>query len=188
MSGAASDRDRQGALRSWTGVPLQPEAGRLRNGRPVVYTESSLTVGGANGSAQLQLRGSQPVAPDRKRVQVTDASIAEELAEKLRRIATQLEEAGPLIEKLRRERYRKWNQPEAVVDVLELCFPKALDRDQIAEEMTRCGYEFRRQNRDPGRSVGATLSKLQDAGRVMKVSEETPGVYGAFATWTVPSR
>ena len=118
---------------------------------------------------------------------MTDASLTEELAAKLRRMATQVEEAGSLIEKLRRERYRRWNQPEAIVDVLELSFPKALDREQIAEEMGRCGYPFRRHNRDPGRSVGTTLSKLQDAGRVVKVSEETPGVYGAFATWTVPS-
>ena len=111
----------------------------------------------------------------------------EELAGKLRRIAGQVEEAGSLIEKLRRERYRKWNQPEAIVDVLKLSSPRPLDRDQIAAEMTRCGYEFRPHTRDPSRSVGVNLSKLQSAGRVVKVGEETPGEFGTFATWTVPS-
>ncbi len=118
---------------------------------------------------------------------MTDASATEELAAKLRPIASQVEEAGSLIEKLRRERYRRWNQPEAIVDVLEVRFPMPLDREEIAEDMRRCGYEFHPHNRYPGRSVVANLSKLQDAGRVMKVSDETPGVYGAFATWTVPS-
>ena len=118
---------------------------------------------------------------------MTNLNTAEELAGKLRRIADQVEEAASLIERLRRKRYRKWNQPEAIVDVLELSFPKPLDRDQIAEEMRRCGYEFHPHTRDPGLSVAANLSKLLSEGRVVKDAEGTPGEYGALAMWTVPS-
>lgn len=118
---------------------------------------------------------------------MTNLNTAEELAGRLRRIADQVEAAASLIERLRRERYRKWNQPEAIVDVLELSFPRPLDREQIAEELRRCGYEFRPTNYDPGRSVAANLSNLLNESRVVKHSEETPGEYGAYAMWTVPS-
>ena len=118
---------------------------------------------------------------------MTSTNTPEELAGELRRIAGQLEEAASLIEKLRSKRYRKWNQPEAVVDILEFSFPQPLDREQIAQQLRRCGYEFQPATDDPGRSVGATLSKLLNEGRVVKHAEQIPGEYGAYALWTASS-
>ncbi len=118
---------------------------------------------------------------------MTHQATTEELAGKLRAIAQELEAAAALIDRLRRERYRKWNQPEAIVDVLELS-PKPLDRDEITTEMIRCGYEFHSHPIDRSKRVGENLSKLQAASRVVKVSQGSPGPYGELARWTASAR
>ena len=114
---------------------------------------------------------------------MTHQTTTEELAEKLRKMAEELEAAAAIIDRLRRKRYRKWNQPEVIVDVLQLS-PKPLDREEVTTEMMRCGYEFRPSNGDPSKSVGVTLSNLQAAGRVEKVIQELSGPYGELAKWT----
>lgn len=66
------------------------------------------------------------------------------------------------------------------MDVLKLS-PRPLTCDEITKEMERGGHEFRAF--DPSKSVGTTLSKLQNAGRVVKATEEEPGRDGWQATW-----
>ena len=108
----------------------------------------------------------------------------DELAGKLREIADELDRAAADLDKLRRERYRKWNQPEVIVDVLELS-PTPLAPDQIIAEMKRCGYRFQPTNTDPRRSLKASLSKLKQEGRVVRVARR--GRFGEF-TWRSAGR
>lgn len=112
-------------------------------------------------------------------------TITDELAGKLRGMADELERAAADLDKLRRERYRKWNQPDVIEDVLRLS-PTPLDRHQIIQEMRRCGYGFQRINTDPGRSVRVNLCNLERAGRVAKVTH--PGPYGESVVWRAADR
>ena len=109
----------------------------------------------------------------------------EELAGKLREIADELDRAAADLDKLRRERYRKWNQPEVIVDVLELS-PTPLVPNEIIAEMKRCGYGFQSSNTDPRRSLRVSLSKLKQEGRVVKVTR--PGPYGEVVAWRAADR
>ena len=112
---------------------------------------------------------------------MSDHRALEDLVQELN---DKLMEANALVEKLRRKRYWKWTLDRVVVDVLEIS-PKPMAKWEIAREMERGGYEFR--TLEPSKSVGVTLSNLQNAGRVEKVSEGHGGEWGPVdAMWAVP--
>ena len=90
-----------------------------------------------------------------------------------------------LVERLRRRRYWRWTQERAVVDVLEINYPKPMTKWEIAGEMEKGGYEFGALTFEPQRSVGVVLSKLSNRGKVRKVTDGHGGEYPVDATWTV---
>ena len=91
-----------------------------------------------------------------------------------------------LVERLRRRRYWRWTQERAIVDVLEINYPKPMDKWEIAREMEKGGYEFGALTFEPQRSVGVVLARLSNRGKVRKVTDGHGGEYPVDATWTIP--
>lgn len=98
-------------------------------------------------------------------------------------LTTKLHEASTLLEELRRKRYRKWTLDRVIVDVLVIS-GKPLNKWEITRAMEKGGYEFRAQTMEPERSVGVTLARLRNEGRVRKVSDGHGGEWPMDATWT----
>ncbi len=74
------------------------------------------------------------------------------------------------------------------MDVLEINYPRAMNKWEIADEMEKGGYEFGARTFEPQRSVGVVLAKLSNKGKVRKVTDGCGGEYPVDATWTIPHR
>ncbi|MCY4572781.1 MAG: hypothetical protein OXF01_08255 [Gemmatimonadetes bacterium] len=100
-------------------------------------------------------------------------------------MSNEISELTALVERIRRGRYWKWTQARAIVDLLEINFPRPMTKWEIANEMQECGYEFGALTFEPEKSVGVVLAKLHGQGKVRKVTDGHGGEYPAEATWTI---